>query len=93
MFRTVRGALKRDHLDAPRSWRTAALAAIGPLIVLAGAVWALAEPERLPILDPDAQGFWSLAVEPPLLVLLAGVFFHRFIASGLIRDLYQSEET
>jgi hypothetical protein len=93
MLRPVQGALKRDHLDAPRSWRTAALAAIGPLIVLAGALWALAEPERLPILDPDAQGFWSLAVEPPLLVLLAGVFFHRFIASGLIRDLYQSEET
>ena len=27
----------------------------------------------VPLLDPDAQGFWSLAVEPPLLVLLAGV--------------------
>jgi hypothetical protein len=30
-------------------------------------------------------------VEPPLLVLMAGVFFHRFIALGLIRDLYGSE--
>ena len=93
MLSPVPGALRRDYLDAPHWRRKAALAAIGPLIVLAGALWALAEPERLPLLDPDAHGFWSLAVEPPLLVLLAGVFFHRFIASGLIRDLYQSEET
>jgi hypothetical protein len=87
----VRGPLGRDRLAAPHSWRIAALAAIGPLIVLAGAVWALAQPDRLSLLDPDAQGFWSLAIEPPLLVSLAGVFFHRFIASGLIRDLSRSE--
>jgi hypothetical protein len=88
MLISVRRALTRDRLDPGR---TAAVAAIGPLIVLAGIVWALAQPDRLPLLDPDAQGFWSLAVEPPLLVLLAGVFFHRFIASGLIRDLDRPE--
>ena len=91
MLSPVRRALARDLLDAPRSRRTAALAAIGPLIVLAGILWALAQPDRLPLLHPDAHGFWSLAVEPPLLVLLAGVFFHRFIALGLIRDLSGSE--
>jgi hypothetical protein len=47
--------------------------------------------DRLPLFNPDRHGFWSLAVEPPLLVLLAGVFFHRFIALGLIRDLSGSE--
>ena len=88
MLISVRRALTRDRLDP---CRTAAVAAIAPLIVLAGIVWALAQPDRLPLLDPDAQGFWSLAVEPPLLVVLAGVFFHRFIASGLIRDLDRSE--
>jgi hypothetical protein len=91
MLSAVRRALTRDRLSVPRSRRTAAVAAIGPLIVLAGILWALAQPDRLPLLDPDAHGFWSLAVEPPLLVLLVGVFFHRFIASGLIRDLYGSE--
>jgi hypothetical protein len=91
MLSPVRRALTRDRLDAPRSRRTALVAVIGPLIVLAGVLWALTQPDRLPLLDPDAQGFWSLAVEPPLLVLLAGVFFHRFIASGLIRDLRGSE--
>ncbi len=60
---------------------------IGPLIAVAAVLWALMQPDRLPLLDPDGNGFWSLAVEPPLLVMLAGVFFHRFIASGLLRDL------
>ena len=55
--------------------------------MLAGILWALAQPYRLPLIDPDAHGFWSLMVEPPLLVVLAGLFFHRFIASPLIRDL------
>jgi hypothetical protein len=91
MLIPVRRALARDRLDSPRSRRAAAVAAIGPLIVLLGILWALAEPNRLPLLDPDAQGFWSLAMEPPLLVLLTGVFFHSFIASGLIRDLHGSE--
>ena len=91
MLSPVRRALTRDRLDAPRSRRIAAVAAIGPLIVLSGVLWALAQPDRLPLIDPDAHRFWSLAVEPPLLVLLVGVFFHRAIASGLIRDLYGSE--
>jgi hypothetical protein len=91
MLSPVRRALIRDRLDAPRSPRTAAVSAIGPAIVIAGVLWAITQPDRLPLLDPDAHGFWSLAVEPPLLVLLAGVFFHRFIASGLIHDLCGSE--
>jgi hypothetical protein len=71
--------------------RSVAVAAISPLIVLAAVSWALIQPDRLPLLDPDRHGFWSLVVEPPLLVLLAGVFFHKFIASGLIRDLCKPE--
>ncbi len=59
--------------------------------MLAAVLWALMQPDRLPLLDPDGNGFWSLAVEPPLLVMLAGVFFHRFVASGLLRDLCGSE--
>src|SRR5439155_24132258 len=91
MLSPVRRALTRDRPSVPGSRRTAAIAAIGPLIVLAGVLWALAQVDRLPLLDPDGRGFWSLAVEPPLLVLMAGLFFHRFIALGLIRDLYRSE--
>jgi hypothetical protein len=91
MLSPVRRALTSDRCGVSRSRRTAAVAAIGPLIVLAGVLWALAQPDRLLLLDPDAHSFWSLAVEPPLLVLLAGVFFRTFIASGLIRDLDRSE--
>jgi hypothetical protein len=91
MLSPVRRVLTRDRLSVSRSRRTAAVAAIGPLIVLAGVLWALAQVDRLPVLDPDEHGVWSLAVEPPLLVLLTGVFFRRFIALRLIRDLYGSE--
>jgi hypothetical protein len=84
-------ARQENRLRVPRSRRSAAVAAIGPLIMLAGVLWALTGLDRLPLLNPDAHGFWSLAVEPPLLVVLAGLFFHRFIASGLIRDLDWSE--
>jgi hypothetical protein len=87
----VRPSLTRDPVQRARPASAAAVAAIGPLITLAGAVWAITQPDRLPLLDPDTHGFWSLAVEPPLLVVLAGVFFHTFIASGLIRDLCDSE--
>lgn len=87
----VRPSLLRRRLDGPRARRMAAVGAIGPLIVLAGLLWVLVQPDRLPLLDPDADGFWSLAVEPPLLVLLAGLFFHKFIAAGLIRDVSGSE--
>jgi hypothetical protein len=91
MLSRVRRALRSYRPGASRSRRRTATAAIGPLIVLAGVLWALAQPGRLLLLDPDAHGFWSLAAEPPLLVLVAGAFFHRFIASGLIRDLERSE--
>ena len=85
---------RRGSTSTPTSTpgrRSTAVAAIGPMIMLAGLLWALTELDRLPLLKPDAHGFWSLAVEPPLLVVLAGLFFHRFIASGLIRDLRRSE--
>lgn len=91
MLSPVGRALTSDRRSLSRSRRRAAIAAIGPLVVLAGILWALAQPERLLLLDPDAHGFWSLAMEPPLLVLVAGVFFQGFIASGLLRDLERSE--
>ena len=42
------------------------------------------------LLHPYGQGFWWLVVEPPLLVILAGILFHVFVARPLVQDL---EET
>jgi hypothetical protein len=40
--------------------------ALGPLTALAGLAWALVQPYRITLLDPDKHTFWSLAVQPPL---------------------------
>ena len=60
---------------------------LGPLTVLAGFGWAIVQPYRLTILHPHRQGFWWLAVEPPLLVVAAGLFFSFVVARPLIEDL------
>ena len=36
---------------------------------------------------PRGEGFWSLAVQPPLLVVLVGVLFAVVVAPGLLEDL------
>jgi hypothetical protein len=71
--------------------RARIVAALGPLTILAGLVWAVAQPYRLTILHPHGQGFWWLVSEPPLFVILAGLAFHRFVARGLLHDLAESE--
>lgn len=68
------------------------MTAIGPLAILAGVLWAFAQPYRLTFLHPSGQGFWWLAVEPPLLVILVGVLFGAFVAPGLLEDLQAAEE-
>ena len=61
--------------------------AIGPLASLAGIVWAVAQPWRLTLLHPVGQGFWWLLSEPPLYVVLVGVFFRFVVAPGIAEDL------
>jgi hypothetical protein len=60
---------------------------LGPLTALSGFVWAIIQPYRLTLLHPHHQGFWWLAVEPPLLVVAAGLVFGLLIARPLIADL------
>jgi hypothetical protein len=60
---------------------------LGPLTSLGGVVWAIVQPYRVTLLHPHGQGFWWLAVEPPLLVVIAGALFHLFVARMLLEDL------
>jgi hypothetical protein len=91
------GSLMRAEpspLERPRvrsSVRARAISAIGPLTVLAGVLWAFAQPYRVTILHPRGQGFWWLAVEPPLLVILVGVLFGLVLAPGLLEDLQEED--
>ena len=73
------------------SRRNTAVSALGPLTALAGLVWALVQPYRVTILDPDKHGFWYLAIQPPLLVILVGAIFHFWVVPGLIADLEEAE--
>ena len=74
-----------------RSGRARIIAALGPLTVLAGIVWAVIQPWRLTLLHPHGQGFWWLFVEPPLWVMLVGVLFALVVAPGLLEDLAAEE--
>ena len=84
-----------SELEVPRH-RTAParlVSVLGPLTALAGAIWAIVQPYRLTILHPHGQGFWWLAVEPPLYVAAAGVVFALVVARPLLADLERHRAT
>lgn len=82
----------RPHpVDEPRAARQGirvlAVEALGPLTVLGGIVWALAQPYRVTFFYPDGKGLWDWLVQPPLLVALVGLLFSLVVAPGLVDDL------
>jgi hypothetical protein len=76
-----------EERAARRTLRVAAIEVMGPLTMVAGVIWAIAQPYRLAILHPHGRGFYDWLVEPPLLVILVGVFFAGVIAPGIVEDL------
>ena len=82
----------RAH-SARKTFRVVAIEALGPLTILGGIVWALAQPYRVTFFYPDGKGFWDWAVQPPLLVVLVGLLFSLFVAPGLVEDLEGADET
>jgi hypothetical protein len=87
--------LVRERAEAQdrtrQSRRNTAVSALGPLTALAGLIWALIQPYRITMLDPDGHSFWYLVVQPPLLVMLAGAVFHFWVVPGLLADLEEVE--
>ena len=63
---------------------------LGPITILGGVAWALVQPYRLTLLHPHGQGFWWLFVEPPLLVVFAGLAF-AVLVQGIVRELEDVE--
>jgi hypothetical protein len=88
------GELAGQHAEARArsSRRWLAVSLLGPLTALAGLVWAIVQPYRITLLDPEGVSFWYLAVQPPLLVILAGAVFHFWVVPGLLEDLEQAEK-
>jgi len=76
-----------EERTARRTPRMVAIEAIGPLTMLGGVVWAIAQPYRLAFLHPEGKGFYDWLVQPPLLVILVGIVFAALISPGILDDL------
>ena len=79
-----------SELKAPlqrAATRARIISTLGPTTALAGIGWALVQPYRITLLHPRGQDFWWLFVEPPLLVIAVGLFFHFVVVPGLLEDL------
>ncbi len=74
-----------------RSARLLVVKSLGPLTVAAGVVWAFVQPYRVTLLHPRGQGFWWLLIEPPLLVIAAGLAFALLVVPGLVEDLEEDD--
>jgi len=72
---------------ARRPWRVFAVQLLGPLTVVGGVVWAIAQPYRIVLLDREGQGLWDYLFQPQLLIVLVGLLFTFAIAPGIVEDV------
>jgi len=80
-----------EETVARRTPRMVAIEALGPLTMLGGVVWAIAQPYRVALFHPAGKGFYDWLVEPPLLVVAVGLLFAALIVPGIIDDLRGQE--
>lgn len=76
-----------------RPARMRIVSSLGPTVMAAGAVWAILQPDRVTLLHPRGQGVWWLLIEPPLLVVAAGIVFALLVARPLLADLQERDAT
>jgi hypothetical protein len=65
---------------------------LGPVTMLGGLIWAVAQPYRIAFLYPDGKGIYDYLVQPPILVALVGFVFMVAIAPGLVEDLEREDD-
>ena len=78
---------QRRQRVARRPSKALAVQLIGPLTIVAGLVWAVAQPYRIVFLDRNGQGLYDYLFQPPLLVVAVGLVFTFVVAPGLVEDL------
>lgn len=81
-----------EHRSGAVRARLLAVEALGPLTIVAGIVWAIAQPYRLVFLRDTDRGLWDYLGQPPLLVAFVGLVFAILIAPGLLEDMRAVEE-
>ena len=82
---------RERHGRARRQWRPLAVQLLGPLTILGGLVWAVAQPYRVVVLDRDGRGLYDYLFQAPLLAIAVGLVFTFVVAPGLIEDLEAAE--
>lgn len=78
---------RRSPKAIRRQRRVVAVLLLGPLTMIGGLVWAVAQPYRIAFLYPDGKGAYDFLAQPPLLVVLVGAIFMLVVAPGLVEDL------
>jgi hypothetical protein len=75
-----------------RPWRAFVVQLLGPVTILGGLVWGVAQPYRILILDRDRGGdLYDYVFQGPLLVIVVGLAFSVLVAPGLVHDLALQE--
>jgi hypothetical protein len=84
-----------SQASSERTWLTRPqfVSLLGPAVSASGIVWAIMQPNRVTLLHPRGQGFWWLLIEPPLLVVIAGIVFAVVVARPLLADLEKHRAT
>jgi hypothetical protein len=84
---------KEEALQAVerRPWRALAIQLLGPITIVVGLVWAVAQPYRIVFLEREDRGVYDYVFQAPLLVVLVGLVYTFAIAPGLIEDLEAEE--
>ena len=91
VVRRQAGEAHRSRTVVRRQRRVVLVQLLGPLTMLGGVVWAIAQPYRIAFLYPDGKGFYDYVAQPPLLVVLVGLAYLFLIAPGLVEDLEKEE--
>ena len=90
----VATSIPREHVrqrGVRRPWRVLAVQLLGPLTILGGVVWAVAQPYRIVVLDRAGRGLYDYLFQAPLLAIAVGFVFTIAVAPGLVEDLEAAE--
>lgn len=80
---------------ARRQWRALAVQLLGPITMVGGVVWGVAQPYRILIIDRDARGgdLYDYVFQGPLLVVIVGLLFTVLVAPGLVADMEEEKRS
>jgi hypothetical protein len=86
LVRQLEHGAERDTVTR-KTARVLAIEAIGPLTIVAGVVWAIAQPYRIVFIEREGKGLYDYLMQGPVLVAAVGLFFAVAVAPALVDDL------